>query len=69
MQLKMFHTAKVIYMCLNANCFYCETIMGVEDMVWRDRWCSDLEDLIPIPFCPSCDEVMWREVEDDGKDE
>ena len=64
MQPKLFHTSAYVMMCLNAHCFYCETIMGWDDVVVRDAWDSDLEDLVPVPHCPSCDEVMWREVND-----
>lgn len=59
---------KVVYMCLNAECFYCETIMDVNDLVWKETWDSNIEDLAAYPTCPSCGEVSWREVHDNEPD-
>ena len=56
-------SGRVLHMCLNTDCFYCETIMGVDELVWKDAWDSDLGILTPVPYCPSCGEVIWREVE------
>lgn len=55
------------YMCLNNNCFYCETYLGFDDVVFKSAWSSDLEDVIPLPHCPSCDENMITEDIDDGE--
>ena len=65
MQPKLFYSSAVIHMCLNADCFYCESIMDFEDIVWGEAWDSNIEDLTMIPKCPSCDEVLWREVDDE----
>lgn len=51
----------VVFMCLNADCFYCETIMDVNDLVWKEVWSSEIHDLTSVPHCPSCGEVAWRE--------
>lgn len=55
----------VVHMCLNADCFYCETVIGAHDAVWKEAWDSNVEDIAAYPCCPSCDEVLWREVWDD----
>ena len=62
-QKKMFYTSEYIHMCLNADCFYCETILDVTECVLKDVWDSNYEELVLIPHCPSCGEVMWREVQ------
>jgi len=54
---------RVVHMCLNSNCFYCETIMSVNDLVWKEIWDHSLESIEMIPHCPSCGEVIWREME------
>lgn len=53
---------RIAHMCLNADCFYCEAILDIDDLVWKPIWNSEIEDLDLIPHCPSCDEVIWREV-------
>ena len=62
MQQKLFYCQAVIHMCLNENCFYFECFLDLEDIVWRELWDSQIEDLAMIPHCPSCNEVLWREV-------
>ena len=64
MQEKMFHTGAYIHMCLNADCFYCEVILDITDAVYKEVWDSNLEDVVPIPHCPSCGEILWRERND-----
>lgn len=54
---------RIVHMCLNADCFYCETILDFHDLVWKDVWSSELEELTPIPYCPACHTVVWRERE------
>lgn len=54
---------RTVYMCLNSDCFYCETILRIEDISWKDLWSSEVQDLIMVPHCPSCGEVMWEERE------
>jgi len=54
-------SSAVVHICVNADCFYCETIMDFHELVWKDAWDSTLEMLTPIPHCPSCGEVIWRE--------
>lgn len=53
---------RTVHMCLNSDCFYCETIMPVTDLVWKQAWDTTTQDLAPYPTCPSCGEVSWREV-------
>lgn len=50
-----------VHMCLNADCFYCETILDFHDLVWKEAYDTALGELVPIPTCPSCNEVAWRE--------
>ena len=64
MQPKLFYTQSVIHLCLNSDCFYCETVLGLEDIVWKEQWDSQIEDLAMIPQCPSCGDVLWREIDD-----
>jgi len=66
MQPKMFYTSVYIHMCLNSDCFYCETILSLSDIVFKETWNSEIEDLDMIPHCPSCGEVLWREVNDNA---
>ena len=49
--------------CANPHCFYCGTLLGVGDVVWREVWDSFLHDLTPVAYCPSCNEPMmyWDE--------
>lgn len=53
----------VVHMCLNADCFYCEAILDIDDLVWKSVWSHADEDLTLIPHCPSCGEVIWREID------
>ena len=62
MQEKLFYSGSVLHMCLNADCFYCETVLDIDDIVWRETWDRNIEDLAMIPHCPSCNEVLWREM-------
>ena len=48
----------MLHYCLNPHCFYVETLLGVDDVVWKDRWHSDLKELLPVAHCPSCNEPM-----------
>ena len=64
MQEKLFHTGVYILMCLNADCFYCESILDATDCVLKHVWSSEIEDLTLVPHCPSCGDVMWREIND-----
>lgn len=66
MQPKLPLLSGVVHMCLNADCFYCEAIMDLDDLVWKEVWSSEYADLEMIPHCPSCGEVIWREY--DGKE-
>jgi len=51
-------------MCLNKHCFYADSILDFPDVVLKYVWCRELEDLTLVPHCPSCGEVLWREVND-----
>ena len=55
--------SNVTHMCLNKNCFYDQAILDFDDLVWKHLWNSEIEDLDLIPHCPSCDEVLWREID------
>ena len=51
------------YECGNPHCFYCASLLGLDDVVFRDRWHSEIGDLALVAFCPSCDEPMmvWED--------
>ena len=53
--------AAVLHLCLNDDCFYCDSALDIDELVWKEVWNSEIEDLDPIPHCPSCGEVVWRE--------
>ena len=57
-------SGSVDHFCLNADCFYCETILDVNDLVVKEVWNSDLGMMDAIGFCPSCDEPVWGERND-----
>jgi len=58
--------AAVLHYCLNKDCFYVDSILDLDDIVWKEVWNSEIEDLDMIPHCPSCQEVLYREVNDDA---
>lgn len=61
-KLPFMHDGKsVIYFCLNAECFYCESIIDVNDAVPKHVWNSQIEDLDVVLHCPSCDSELWGE--------
>ena len=66
MQDKMFHLGHLIYLCLDPECFAFEHVWDLDEIVWKEQWSSEIEDLTPVPYCPHCDTVLWREV-NDGK--
>ena len=59
--------ADCYYECVNPQCFYNETELGYDDVVFRDMWVSDVQNVELVPHCPSCMEEMifWRH--DDGE--
>ena len=48
----------MLHYCLNPDCFYVETLLGVDDVFWKETWSSEFHDLIPIAHCPSCGDPM-----------
>ena len=52
------HARRRLYECLNPMCFYCETLLKTDEVVWKEVWDSDFEDLVMRPRCPSCSEAM-----------
>jgi len=61
-QLKLLNH-RVVYYCVNPKCFYEETILDFNDIVWKDRWCKDAGDLQLFAHCPSCGENLYGESE------
>ena len=57
---------KLLYECANPECFYCGSLMDLEDVIWREMWNSEIRDLDVIPFCPSCAEPMMIWSNEDG---
>jgi len=54
------------YECLNNDCFYCSSILGHDDVTWKNVWDSEVEDLLLIAHCPSCAEPMAFWEDEDG---
>ena len=48
----------MLHYCLNNDCFYVETLLGVNDCVWKETWSNEVHDLILVAYCPSCNEPM-----------
>ena len=57
----MHEKSAVVYYCLNAECFYCESVIGVYDAVPKHVWNSELGMLDVVLHCPSCDSELWGE--------
>jgi len=53
----------VQYECVNPNCFYESALLDFDDLVWKHLWCSQLEGLELVPYCPSCNDpvIFWSE--------
>lgn len=56
--------AAVLHICVNKACFYDDSLIDLDDIVWKEVWNSEIADLDMIPHCPACHEVLWREVDD-----
>ena len=56
----------LLYECANPDCYYCGSLMGLEDVTWKDVWNSQIGDLDLIPMCPSCNEPMMIWSADDA---
>jgi len=58
--------AGLLYECANPECFYCGTLLNLNEVDWKDFWNSQIENLDLRATCPSCAEPMmiW-----DGEDE
>lgn len=55
----------LLYECANPECFYCGTLMSMEDVSWAEYWDTSAEDLLLRSVCPACREPMmiWEEDE------
>ena len=53
----------LLYECANPECFYCESLLSLEDVVWKHYWNSEIGDLDLRSVCPSCGEPMmiWED--------
>jgi len=60
-QPSLFETSAYSMYCLNNDCFYLNSLLSVSEAVWKETWSSEIEDLVLVPHCPSCQEVLWRE--------
>lgn len=56
------------YECLNPDCFYCGSLMGVHEVRWVHFWNSQIEDLDLRSTCPSCHDplAIWDDDTDDA---
>ena len=66
MQPKLPLSAGLLYECANPDCFYCGSLLDLEDVVWKDYWDSSIEDLSVRATCPSCSDPMMIWSDDDG---
>jgi len=48
----------LLYECANPDCFYCGTLLSMNEVVWKDYWDRRAEDLLPRSVCPSCYQPM-----------
>ena len=51
----------IAYTCVNADCFYCETWLDFEDVVYKSMWSSEIGDVLEVAHCPSCLQPMIHE--------
>lgn len=51
----------VLYECVNEQCFFGQHMFSLDECVWKDRWNG--HELLPEPFCPSCEKPLVRYVE------
>jgi len=56
----------LLYECANSECFYCGSLLDMEDVVWKHYWDSRAEDLLLRSTCPSCGDPMMIWSEKDG---
>ena len=68
MQPKMPLNVGLLYECANPDCFYCGSLLDMNDVEWVHYWDSDLDDLSFRSVCPSCREPMmiWNGGDDNG---
>jgi len=54
------------YECMNPQCFYVETLLSFSDVIFKERWSSEVHDLIMVAHCPACIEPMAHWSDSDG---
>lgn len=59
---------RILFECVNSECFYDGALMDSDDLVWKDVWNSHIGDLELVPCCPSCREFVIYWEEDNGKE-
>jgi hypothetical protein len=57
---------RLVYECANPECFFCESLLPMEEVVWKDYWNSTLKDLDVRPACPSCEQPMMSWEDENG---
>lgn len=65
-KLPLEHESVLLYECANSDCFYDGVLVDFFDVKWKDVWNSTLQDVEPIPICPSCEEpvMVWNGVDE-----
>ena len=63
MQPRLPLNVELLFECANPDCFYCGSLIGVEDVSWIHFWNSEIEDLDMRSVCPSCNEplMIWED--------
>ena len=53
----------ISYECANVECFYVAALLDFSDVVFKQIYSHEVDDLILVPFCPCCQEPMmeWDE--------
>ena len=53
----------LLYECANPDCFYCGSMLDLEDVAWKHYWNHDAGDLDLRAVCPSCGDPMmiWED--------
>lgn len=50
----------LLFECANEDCFFCGSLLPMDEVVWKDFWNSTIADLDVRPVCPSCEEPMMH---------
>ena len=58
MQPKLPLSVGLLYECANPQCFYVGALLDQEDVVWKDFYNHEIQDMDLRSTCPSCGDPM-----------